>query len=213
MIDPAHHGPDAAMRRVPQPSKSEPAVRLARLKEDLPALAALGPEVQARILARMSPRTLAAIEEGTRVSWVPIALKAELAEAVFAEAGAAGARAWGRASFFASLDSFFKPLITGVVSLFGLSPATLLRIAPQSWQAVYRNAGELAVRRDGEFQARILARGLPEGLRGDAYLNLLAGTFDASREMTKHDGEITFQRGGERPGDVTYFVTWKPRRD
>lgn len=201
--------PAAAPRSAPAPS--EPLVRLVRLKEDVAALGALGSGVRTRVLARIGPEALAEIEQGAGVAWVPVSLKARVADAVFAEAGAAGARAWGKASFLSSLDSFFKPFMLGIASLFGMSPATLLKIAPQSWKTVYRNAGELAVGARGDGQATIVARDLPAVLRTNGYLHLLAGTFEAGIEVLKLAGEVKWEQGGERPGDVTYTVTWRSR--
>ncbi len=203
--------PQIATTPRPAPEPAAPLVRLVRLKEDVSALGALGPGVRTRVLARIGPEALAEIERGAGVGWVPVSLKARIADAVFAEAGAAGARAWGKASFLASLDSFFKPFILGVASLFGLTPATLLKIAPQSWKTVYRNAGELAVRAQGDGRATIVARDLPPMLRTNGYLHLLAGTFEAGIEVLKLSGEVKWEQGGERPGDVTYSVTWRSR--
>lgn len=203
--------PQPAAAPLPAQSPPEPLVRLVRLKEDVAALSTLGSGIRTRVFSRIGPEALAEIDKGSGVAWVPVSLKARIADAVFAEAGAQGARAWGKASFLSSLDSFFKPFMLGVASLFGLSPATLLKIAPQSWKTVYRNAGELAVRAQGDGRATIVARDLPPMLRTNGYLHLLAGTFEAGIEVLKLAGEVKWEQGGERPGDVTYSVTWRPR--
>jgi len=206
-----HPPPSPEARPAPDPRRSEPAVRSSHLKEDVAALAALGPAVRARVLARVRPDTLAAIEEGTRVSWSAIALNVELAEAVFAEAGETGARTWGKASFLASLDTFFKPLLLGIVKLFDLRPSTVMRFTPQAWPAVYRNCGELTVRADGDTRARILARSFPRALRTEPFLHAVAGTIEGGLEICKHDIEVQWELGGEQPDDVTYLITWKAR--
>jgi hypothetical protein len=191
-----------------EPRRSDPAVRFSHLKEDVTALAALGPEVQARVLARLDPRVLAAIGESTRVSWGSLGLNLALVEAVHAEAGQAGARALGKASFLASLDTFFRPMLAGVTSLFDLQPTIVLRFAPQAWKAVYRGCGELQVRRDGEARASVEARGFPAPLLREAFLHAFAGTFEAGLEICRKTGRV----GWERRGDVAvYSISWQAR--
>jgi hypothetical protein len=191
-----------------EPGRADPAVRFSHLKEDVAALAALGPEAQGRVLARLDPRVLAAIAESTRVSWGSLALNLAVVEAVFAEAGEAGVRALGKASFLSSLDTFFRPLLVGVTSLFDLQPSVVLRFAPQAWKAVYRRCGELAVRKDGEARATVEARGFPAPLLEAPFLHAFAGTFEAGLEICKKAGEVGWERHG---ATAVYSISWRAR--
>jgi hypothetical protein len=196
------------MGNTTDPGRAEPAVRFSHLKEDVDALAALGPDLQARVLARIDPRVLVAIRESTRVSWADLSLNLEMAEAVLAEAGPSGSRAWGRASFRASLTTFFRPMLEGVASLFDLQPTTILKFAPQAWPAVYRNCGALEIRRDGGERASIVTTGFPPPLLREPFLHALAGTFEGGIEICRRQGQVLWQLDGPT---ATYQVSWSGR--
>jgi len=187
---------------------SAPAVRAAHLKEDLAALRALGPQAAAAVRARLSPASLAAIDEALRTTFLPLALNLEMAEAVFAEAGEQGARAWGTESLIASLDGFFKPLFLGITRFVSPSPSALYRVLPHGWGATYRNGGELRVERPAEDRARIVGLGLPEAMHTRAFLTAVCGTLGAAFRISSFTGEVVlepFRPGGE----VVWVVTWR----
>jgi len=186
-----------------------PAVRASHLKEDLAALASLGPELERRVRARASTQTLRAIEDATRVDWLPIELNVDLAEAVFAEAGEARTRAWARASFQLSLNAFFKPLLETVLRLFDPTPHRIYGLVPRAWPAVYRNAGTATVEERDAAEARITVQDLPFALMNDAFLRAVAGTFECVLELAKVDGRVEVLPWEAGARSSTWSATWQ----
>ena len=137
-----------------------PSVRAAHLKDDLWAIDQ-AVRTAARVRARLSAETIAAIEQALRTDHLPAALNAELAEAVFAECGEQGTRRWATSSFLHSLDGFFKPLFMGLTGLLGPSPGMLFKAFPQGWATIYRDCGRFEVSHPAPGQTRLTWRGVP----------------------------------------------------
>lgn len=194
-------------------SPADPAVRASHLKEDLAALASLGQEFDTRVRARISPATLRTIEDATRVDWLPLELNVECAEAVFAEGGEARSRAWARASFYLSLNAFFKPLMESVLRLFEPTPHRIYGLMPRGWPAVYRNCGVVSATEHAEAESRITVRGLPLALMNDAYLRAVAGTFECALELAKVRGAVAVLPWHADERSATWAATWRPERD
>jgi hypothetical protein len=192
------------------PSSDDPAVRASHLKEDLAALASLGPELEARVRARLSTRTISAIEDATRVDWLPLELNVELAEAVFGEAGEARTRAWARASFNLSLNAFFKPLLESVLRLFDLTPHRIYGMVPRAWPAVYRNAGIASVTEHAAGESRITMQELPFALMSEPFLRAVAGTLECVFELTQVEGRVTVLPWDRGSRSATWAATWRP---
>jgi hypothetical protein len=197
---------------MPAVEPSRPAVRASHLKEDLLALSSLGAEVEARVLERLRRETRRAIEESTRVDWLPVELNVELAEAVHAEAGARGSRLWGKRSIVQSLDTaLFRPLVATAVALFGLTPAAFYRYVPKAWPAVYRDCGGLTAEIEGADRARVVAGRLPAPMRRDAFLEAVAGTFEGAFEFCKVEGQVILEPRPLGSDQAVYLATWQPR--
>jgi hypothetical protein len=188
-----------------------PAVRVAHLKDDLLALAELGPEAAARVRTLLAPATLEAIEGGQPTGYLPLALNLEMAEAVFAVAGESGARAWGTASLMASLQGFFKPLLVGLTRLVSPSPALMYKTLPQGWLTTYRNCGELRVVSRGEAAAQLVARDLPPGMCTRSFLSAVCGTLETAFHVSRYTGQVTLEPFTPGGGDAAWSVTWKAR--
>lgn len=192
------------------PSPAEPAVRASHLKEDLAALESLGADLGARIRARLSPGTVRTIEDSTRVDWLPVQLNAELAEAVFAEAGEGRTRAWARASFNLSLNAFFKPLLETVLRLFDPTPHRIYSLVPRAWPAVYRNAGTVSVVEHAAGESRITMQELPSALMKEPFLRAVAGTLECGFELAKVEGRVTVLPWEARARTATWAARWQP---
>lgn len=190
-------------------SPNDPAVRGSHLKEDLEALAELGPELEERIRSRISPLTLRTIEDATRVDWLPVELNAELAEAVFDEGGDAKTRAWARASFRLSLGAFFKPLLETVMRLFDPTPHRIYTFVPRAWPAVYRCAGAASVAEHGPLESRITLTDLPPALMRNAFLRAVGGTFESALELAHVEGRVTLLPWTAESRTATWSATWE----
>jgi hypothetical protein len=184
-----------------------PAVRAAHLKDDLWAIGQLG--AAARVRARLRPETVQAIEQALRTDHLPVALNAELAEAIFAELGEDGARRWGTSSFLHSLDGFFKPLFQGLTALVGPSPGLLFKAFPSGWLTTYRDCGSFEVSHPAPGLTRLLVRDLAPELRGVAYLTALCGTFESAFAISKYEGQVTLEPRAPDSREASWLVTWR----
>ncbi len=189
-----------------------PAVRASHLKDDLVALARLGAPVERRVTERLAPGTLEAIREATRIAWVPVELNARLADAVHAEAGEDGARAWGRLSILHALET---PLLAGLVkvavSLLGRTPVAYFKYAPLVWNAIYRECGSLSAAPDGAGGARITAGPLPSALATVGYVTALAGSFEGAFTFCEVTGTVSVEPGAF--GAPVYVARWHDARE
>jgi hypothetical protein len=191
-------------------STTAPMVRASHLKEDLDALAKLGPAVEAAVRARLSPASLTLLAEAARSDWLPLAVNVEMAEAVHAVAGELGARAWGRASFLVSLSAFFRPLLQAITAIFDPSPSAICRFSPRAWLATYRGCGSIQVLDVGPDELRVALLDFPEPLRRPAFLGSFAGTFEGIFDHCDYEGtvEVDPRVHGTNPG----FVVRSKRR-
>ncbi len=186
-----------------------PSVRAAHLKDDLWAIDQ-AVRTAARVRARLSAETIAAIEQALRTDHLPAALNAELAEAVFAECGEQGTRRWATSSFLHSLDGFFKPLFLGLTGLLSPSPGMLFKAFPQGWATIYRDCGRFEVTHPAPGQTRLTWRGVPEALAGVAFLTALCGTFESAFAVSSYTGKASLEPRVPGAPDVSWLVDWRP---
>lgn len=188
-----------------------PEMRADQLKENLYALLALGNETASRILADLPPQHLRRIEQAGRTEWLPIEIDLNLGVVIHRAVGDDGLRRWSRAALRRSLDgSIQKPLLDTAVRLFGLTPAGLFRMAPQGWRAAFRGAGELVIAGSGPGSTIMDLVGLPEEMRGPAFVIGIAGGLEAVFDTCKVTGEV---RLVEPPAGVgaRMHATWAAR--
>jgi hypothetical protein len=187
-----------------------PTVRASHLKDSVEAFGKLGPAAEERIRAQVPPSSLALIAEATRSEWIPVAINAELAEAVHAAAGEEGARLWGRELFLKSVTTFLRPLLETVKALFDPSPAAICRFAPHAWLALYHEAGTLQLSEVGEDHLHLALIDFPEPLRRMPYLMAFAGTLEAIFAICAYTGtvEIVPPADGADPG---FLMRWARR--
>lgn len=191
------------------PNDGAPTVRATHLKDDLWALAQLGPAAS-RIRAQVRPETFAAIEQAHGTEHLPVALNVELAEAVFAEAGAEGSRRWGTESLVHSFDGFFRPLFLGLTRVLGTTPATLFKAFPQGWDATYRGCGRVTVAHPGQGVTRVTVRGLPPELRGIPFLSAVCGSLDSAFRVSRYTGKAVLEARELASPEASWLVEWRP---
>ncbi len=190
------------------PSAAEPQVRVAQLKADLEVLPEIWPDRAERIRARLRPDTMAAIEAATRLDWMPFAVNLEVVEAVHAEEGDAGTRAWSRRALLRSARApLLKPLVDGAVRLFGLEPGGVLRFAPRVWETVFRHCGDMEVA-GGESEARISLVGLPPALRHHLFLVSIAGAVDATCDICRVRGQSSLEPRAPASDRADFVLRW-----
>lgn len=191
------------------PTTNGPTVRAAHLKDDLWALAELGPAAS-RIRARIGPEAIAKIEQAQPTNLLPVAINVAMAEAVFAEAGADGARRWGTASLLHSFDGFFKPIFIGLTKVIGPSPALLFKAFPQGWTTAYRNCGYVTVTHPAAGVTRVIIRELPEELRATPFLSAVCGSLEVAFHLSKYTGRAILEPREPGAPEASWLVEWRP---
>jgi hypothetical protein len=188
----------------------EPGVRASHLKEDLEALTVLGAAGDAGVRARLRGETIRAVEEATRIEFLPVAVKAELAEAVFAEAGEPGARSWARQAVLLSLQGLYRPLLQVIKAVADPTPTTILKLTfPRGWLASYRACGEFAVEQPAPGQTRLVLRGVPPALRIHPYLAAVCGTLEATWAVSRYTGQVRLERWGPDREEAAWLMEWQ----
>ncbi len=176
-------------------------MRASYIKDNLDAVRAFGPELEAR-LRRDIADTVAEIEHASRVDWLPIGVDVVLTRAVRRLTGTNGVRDWSRRSFLSAVEGpMLRPIVRAVVSLFGLTPATVLRRAPMGWQQIYQGCGLLVCEPLTPDRMRMRVEGARGPFLDDQdYIEGTCGTFEGAVDL-----------GGAR-GTVDAYVDAPARR-
>lgn len=166
-------------------------MRASYIMDNLKAVRAFGPEVDARLRADIAD-TVAEIEHASRVDWLPIGIDVALTRAVHRLTGVNGVRDWGRRSFLSAVEGpMLRPIVRAVVSLFGLTPSTLLRRAPMAWQQIYQDCGMLVCEPLAPDRMRVRL----EGARGpflddQGYIEGTCGVFEGAVDLGGARGTV-----------------------
>lgn len=184
-------------------------MRGSHLKEDLEALEVLGPGPALRIRARMAPESLRAIEEATRIEYLPLDAHMEMVEAVHAESGEAGTRLWAKTSLLASLGGVFRPLFEAATALFSPSPTLLCKYFPKGWLMTYRGCGEFVVEEPRPGRTVLTGRGLPEAMTREPFRRALCGTFESAFAFSRYEGTVECLPGDASPAEVRWAIEWR----
>ncbi len=132
-----------------------------------------------------------------------------MAEAVFAEAGEAGLRLWGKSSLLASIGGVFRPLFEGLTALFNPAPTVLLKSIPRGWLLTYRGCGEFVVEQPRSGVTLLRGCGLAPAMLCPAFLFAVCGTFESAFALSRYEGTVTCGSPDVRRRDVEWIVEWR----
>ncbi len=112
------------------------------------------------------------------LAWMPMRVYADLIDATRTALGSRGSRQFWRDMMTSSFErQLLKPLLDGALRLYGRTPASLLRRAPQAWSLVSRDGGKIHV--EGDHQLHF--EELPFILRrSPAIVDAMAGMYEAT---------------------------------
>lgn len=187
---------------------AQPRMRASYIKDNLDAVAAFGPDVQRRLFGAI-PDTITEIQSAARVDWLPIGVDVVLTRTVCELTGVSGVRDWSRRAFLRAVEGpMLRPIVRAVVSLFGLTPATVLRRAPMGWQQIYQDCGLLVavpVAYD-RMQLRVEGAVGPFLERG-CYVEGTCGTFEGAVDLGGARGTVDahVDVGAKR---VEFDISW-----
>ena len=187
----------------------EPAIRASFFHANLAALSALGADAERRVRARIPAELLREIEEAARVAWLPVEHDVLLTDAIDAELGRAALRRWARDGVLRATEGpLLSPIVRSARAIFGITPASMLRRAPQAWRMLYRDCGRLVYEAVGERGARVELLDSPAVLlRSTPYLDGLGAGLEAAMVLTGHQGEARLAVD-TAAGRARYACTW-----
>jgi hypothetical protein len=174
-------------------------------------LAALEPEVRARVRSRLAPETLAKLESSSRLAWLPIEIDVELTHAVYAELGPARAHELFRRNLSGALDTpILRSLAHGALRLFGASPERLFGWAPKAYTQLYRDSGTMRFAPEGPGSGRLALSQLPPAIAESRdYLDGVAAALAAGFDLMGVKGEVTIERIDVRARCASFRLLWE----
>jgi hypothetical protein len=192
---------------------SDPAVRAAFTRAALHEALAADPAVAAHLRAALPASTIAAVLDAGRNAWLPVAIDMDVTEAIAAALGPDRSAAFWRKSLVETLESpLLKPIVDGVVGLFGLAPESLLRWAPRAWLTIYRNCGTMTVLERGIRSGRLGFDDItPALVRSGAFIEALRASFEAVFTLCRVYGEVRVESCDLAARQAVYAFSWTPR--
>lgn len=192
-------------------SEAFPAIRASHAKSNLSSLSRLGADAERRVRAAIRPDTLDAIEGASRVEWLPVELDVEVTEAIERALGAEACRQWAREGLRISMETpLLRPVVDGVVRLFGLSPEHLFRVVPRGIGQVYRSVGEMRFISRGPGEVALVWERLAAPVVPSVpFFDGTAGAFEAVFDITKRSGSVTLEEHDVDARRVTFRCCWE----
>jgi hypothetical protein len=198
---------------LPVVGPTDPAVRAAFTRAALHDALAVDTAVAARIRAALPAATIAQVLDAWRNAWLPVAIDMDVTEAITAALGPEQSAAFWRKILLETLESpLLKPLLDGVVSIFGLAPESLLRWAPRAWLAIYRNAGTMTVLERGIRSGRLGFDDItPALVRSGDFIEALRASCEAVFTLCHVYGEVKVESCDLAARRAVYAFSWTPR--
>jgi len=192
------------------PARPDTEVRAYHVRTTLQLLGEVDPSAPARVRGHLASEALAAIDDASRLTWLPGAIDIALWRAADLELGTAGAARLARAVGLRHVRSGqLSGLLQGVVQLFGLTPAALVRWMPRGLAEVHRGVGTLRVDDLSEGAARLVLEELHPALTDEPWLTAVARSLEFPLDLCALDGEATLERAG--PEQAVILLRWRRR--
>jgi hypothetical protein len=187
-----------------------PSIRATQLKSDLAALDELGPEVRARVLARMRPGFEVEVASASRLDWMPVAEVALLCRAVREITDEETVRTWcRRATSFSLQTPLFRPILQGALAIFGKDPQRVYKVMPTAWIAAMKDCGQLVADVATPGVVTLTIHGMPAVARDRDFLVAAGGAFEVVLDECGVDGRCQLELPGA--GDPRFVTRWGPR--
>lgn len=189
-----------------------PEIKSANLKDTLKYISGLPEPYPEKIHEQIHPETFKAIQESTKIKWLPVTLDKEVTEAVH--------RALNDEDFFKfwqdfGLSALKSPVLRHAFNaarrLFGLTTSKLITWTPRAFNGYYRNCGELVVGERSENHCNLIQQGFPGHLMSFGYMLGFAFTYSAIFPLTKVEGQVTLRDYNPDQGSVRFHFKWKSR--
>lgn len=197
----------------PAVGPSDPAVRAAFTRAALHEVLGMEPAVASHVRAALPPAAIATVLDAARNAWIPVDIDMDVTEAITAALGPERCKAFWRKGLVDTMESpILKPLLDGVVGMFGLAPESLMRWAPRAWEAIYRNCGTMTVLERGLRSARLSLDDItPALVRSGAFIEALRASCEAVFTLCRVYGEVHVESFDAASRSAVYAFTWTPR--
>lgn len=194
-------------------SSSQTKYKATLAKALLDAIDELPGTERSRVLDRVAAHHVETIRQTPRTSWInaehQLAVDTAIAEGLGDDALERRLRAYVSR---ARESPLFRPLISGAVSLFGLTPASLYRILPRAWDMTSRNAGVIYVRPLGDRAHEIRYDELPEVMRVPCLAVATRGSTLGILDIVGFDGAVETDVSALERGVLVHRVSWAAPR-
>ena len=193
-------------------SASEPAIRASYAKTVIASMKHGPASERDDMFSRLDPTLRLSIREASLLDWMPARDFAVLPTLVFEVLGAARAKVFWRANLLASLErTLLSPLRLGAIALYGESPGSLMRMAPQAWQLVSRHCGKCSSGEMTSVSFNLQLKQLPPELQTPGMLMLWSGGTESCIERMKFNGHADAELSPGEPSTATIHAAWKSR--
>jgi hypothetical protein len=185
-------------------------VRAYHVRTTLQLLAEVDAAALARVQGRLGAAVLEDMEAASRLAWLPGAHDIALWRAIDTELGQVGLARLARAVGLRHVRSgHLSGLLQGVVQLFGLTPAAIVRWIPRGFGEVHRGVGTMRVEEVLDTSARLVIDDLHPALAGQPWLDAVARSFEFPLDVCALDGECVVVHAG--PDRAVLALRWRPR--
>lgn len=197
-------------RSAPQDAPGTAVYRARIIQPQLAALDQLGPDMPARVRARVSPESLAQIDESTRNDWLSARVSDEFAQALLDEIGAEAVVSFYRTlARTISTTPIFDAFAKGALRLFMLSPGGLLKNVPRAWATVSRDVAEIRIERNGtKEQATMVLYDIAPECRIETFALSWQGSCLGVVDLAGREGTVTLDRSKFEDGELRCEVEW-----
>ncbi len=187
-----------------------PRVRANQLKMAIGGVKGLPADRRDRFYELLGDDTRREIRDAGLLAWIDASYQTRVARVVHDVLGEEGARLFWRDHLLDAFDRpLMRPLRTGAITLWGATPAALMRRAPQAWKLITRDCG--SPRFDSETSSRgtVLFTELPEPYRREpSVLGMWSGMLRACVESMQATGTIE-EKNELADGRAAFVVDWR----
>lgn len=139
------------------PGREEALFRVGFARLAMKRAAGLERGLDAHLRSTLGPALCRCFDEAPLLGWVPYSVDVRMAEGIAQRRGMEGLRDFVLGNTAEALQApSLRPLLEGALRVFGVSPATLLRVMPDLWRVGYRHVLEPRIEADGPRAVRLL---------------------------------------------------------
>jgi hypothetical protein len=197
---------------VEAPMDNESLVRASIPKSSWTELQRLPPAQREAVERSLGEQFIGELSQALTVAWVPFAVEARLADAIYEVLGAVETRAFYKRKTLASFDiPLLKPLLESTMRLFGATPVSFLKMLGRTWSTLSKNCGSYDwIDEKKERRGVSLVRGFPTRLyrREQAWVESALGGYEGFFVPLRLEGRVRAEEVDFRAGNSRFILEW-----